>query len=223
MTDFQSVPAAYHPHLLRCRPGAPVPAMGAAIFGSRPASDPFNRLVYIPAGDTEYAKTQAGLAEFIHATPGASNEIKKAGSNFAKIKQVLEELTKAAPDHIRQEVTDLSSGATREKLKNLHLERERFLGISVADNMTELARSRWTQNGVIQITTCVKGIARVEYEAPPGSPLAFDVFVPFTAAYWSMLLNALVPENYPGDVRKIGTIITAEADHVLIYVDISQA
>lgn len=212
--------AAYHPHLLRCNAAAPLPLIGTAVFGFRPEVDKFNRLVYSPLGTPEYYRDHATLAESIRATPGAIDRIQQTTGTLRDIQNVISKYVLNQTQ--REELNNFGREDARSDLQNLWLGDRHFLGITVRDNLSEEAREWWSRTGVLQTTTCVKGVVSAVYFTSVNGPAAFDVFPALSTAAWNMDTNRLEPWSGNTNQMAIGIVLGASVDTVRLYVDVSR-
>ena len=225
--------AVHHPHLLRCEPGVPMPMVGRAIFAQQPAEDDQRRLVYAPLNASNYYETSATLGQYIL--------FKYNADKFRELKGLVERVV--GPTATRQDKEDIKTFLQRlalparfnEQIETLGNRGERdytslifaglqFIGIMVTDNLTDADRKWWAQTGVIQITTCVQGLATVAVTtgtAQAPELAAYEIFAPFQPAYWDCARNELVqPQDpLPDYIKRIGTIVSVGVVEVNILLD----
>ena len=216
-----AAPAAYHPHLLRCQPQVPIPAVGTAVFALRPEVDAHNRLVFLPLNAPQYFRDAASLAERLWDSPTAKAAVEEAGSDIRKVRAALRD-TVATTEQLRYQAERFGATDARKALSELRLKGPVFLGIMVPDNLTPSARAWWAHTGVLQVTTCVKGVVTVAYMTEVGGPAAFDVFRPLSVAAWHLDRNLL--ERYTGTRGQyaLGVVLSAGVDSVTLHIDVSR-
>lgn len=213
-------PAAYHPHLLRCQSQVPIPAVATAVFALRPDVDAHNRLVFLALNAPQYFRDSASIAERLWDSPAAKAAVEEAGSDIRKVRAALKS-TVATTEQLRYQAERFGDTDARKALSELRLEGPIFLGIMVPDNLTPPARAWWAHTGVLQVTTCVKGVTTVAYLTEVNGPAAFDVFRPLSVAAWNLDRNLL--ERYTGAPEQyaIGVVLGAGVDTVTLHVDVS--
>jgi hypothetical protein len=226
MDEVHAAPAAYHPHLLRCNADTPIPAIGTPIFASKPEIDEENRLVYIPFGDAEYFERHAGLAELFMLHPfELGNIIADTTLTVPGIRKKLVEFVQRKyplSERARDEAESFGERDAIADKKGLYLEPPRFIGIMVPDNLSPDARMWWTRSGVLQATTCVKGVCDVAVSAFEDDAAAFDMFAPMSLAAWDTKESIVVPYERKESQVVIGRVLTASINSIKIYVDISK-
>ena len=238
--------AVHHPHLLRCEAGVPLPQIGRAIFAQQPNEDDQKRLAYAPLNAAKYYETSATLGQYISfAYPAEFEELEKLvkavtgrSATQADKKNVQAFFKKISlPHRFAEQVQTLGSRGARD-YEALIFDKLVFIGIMVADNLTPADRKWWTQTGVIQITTCVQGLATVAVTTGTSDMAAFEIFSPFDDAVWDCSTNQLVKltaspapshsweqDEALSDSRRfyrIGTIVSAGVTEVNVLIDITQ-
>ena len=225
--------AVHPPPLLRCEPGVPMPMVGRAIFAQQPAEDDQRRLVYAPLNASNYYETSATLGQYIlfKYSPATFADLKVkidrvvSGSATRQdkedIKTFLREL--ALPARFNEQIETLGNRGERD-YTSLIFAGLQFIGIMVTDNLTDADRKWWAQTGVIQITTCVQGLATVAVTtgtAQAPELAAYEIFAPFQPAYWDCARNELVqPQDpLPDYIKRIGTIVSVGVVEVNILLD----
>jgi len=231
--------AVHHPHLLRCEPGVPMPMVGRAIFAQQPAEDDQRRLVYAPLNASNYYETSATLGQYIlfKYPPAKFAELKVkidrvvSGSATRQdkedIKTFFEVLEPPLPARFNEQIETLGNRGERD-YTSLIFAGLQFIGIMVTDNLTDADRKWWAQTGVIQITTCVQGLATVAVTAGTAQApelVAYEIFAPFQPAYWDCARNELVrpptplADPLPNYIKRIGTIVSVGVVEVNILLD----
>lgn len=215
--------AAYHPHLLRCQPQVPIPAVGTAVFAMRPRVDDHNRLVFWPINALHYFQDSASLPERLKINPEATAAVVGARKSVRDIRNTLEALPDLNAAQIRQ-ISKFGAEDARRDIDSLFLEGPLFLGVMVPDNLTPSARAWWAQTGVLQATTCIKGAVDVAFTTELGGPAAFDVFRPLSTAAWNLESGALEPfrPDNNGAQYPIGVVLGAGVDRVTLYIDVTR-
>lgn len=238
--------AIHHPHLLGCEAGVPMPLLGRAIFAQQPNHDDQKRLVYSPLNATEYYENSATLGQYISfAHPGDLKAVEKlvqkvtgtSGTQQDKqnVREALQKLN--LPRRFAEQVEKLGSRGASD-YEALIFDKLTFIGIMVSDNLSSADRKWWTQTGVIQITTCVQGLATVAVNTGLTEMAAFEIFKPFDEAIWDCATNQLIKlESDPTESRpwekkeessrparfyRIGTIIAAGVTEVNVLIDITE-
>ena len=226
MDEVHAAPAAYHPHLLRCNADTPIPAIGTPIFASKPEVDEENRLVFIPFGDAEYFKRHAGLAELFLLHQDSLRRIVDDDSlTVPAIRQKLVDFVKEKSPGSDRAMEEAEAFGARDAIADrlgLFLDSPRFIGIMVPDNLTPDARSWWTRSGILQATTCVKGVCDVVVSTSEDDVAAFDMFAPLSLAAWDTRDSVVVPYEGKDWQVIIGRVLTASITSIKIYVDISK-
>jgi len=225
-----ALPAAHHPHILACAPGVPIPAPGYAIFAQMPDDDEGNRLVYTPLDAAVYYEESASLGQFL--ARNHSDEVDKIStllnSNnhrgiFDRVKEMVSGVEKPSlPARFAPQVEAIGKRGEADIRALLVDPNLLFLGIMVPDNLTVRDRRYYANSGTIQITTCVAGVATVAVvpDKTRGQELAaFELFTPFTPAYWDMVHNRLVPDHIENQTRTIGTITAVGVREVNVLLD----
>lgn len=213
-----ALPAAHHPHILACAPGVPIPAPGHAIFAQMPDDDAGNRLVYTPLDAAVYYEESASLGQFLaRRQPSTAEKISTLLNSdnhrgiFDRVKDLINNVKNPTllPDRFAPQVKAIGKRGEADIRALLVDPNLLFLGIMVPDNLTVRDRRYYANSGTIQITTCVSGVATVAVvpDKTRGQELAaFELFTPFTPAYWDMVHNRLVPDPAGDQTRIIGTI-----------------
>jgi hypothetical protein len=229
-----ALPAAHHPHILACAPGVPIPAPGHAIFAQMPDGDRGNRLVYTPLDAAVYYEESASLGQFLaREHPGTVRTLTNllnGGDHrgiFDRVKDMVGNVEgPPLPARFAPQVAAIGKRGEAD-IKALLVDPDLlFLGTMVPDNLTARDRRYYANSGTIQITTCVAGVATVAVvpDKTGGQELAaFEVFAPFTPAYWDMVHNRLVPgpvrDPVRDQIRKIGTITAVGVREANVLLD----
>lgn len=230
--------AVHHPHLLRCERGVPMPLVGRAIFAQRPAEDTQRRLVYAPLNASNYYETSATLGQYIVfkyspdkfqeleglvgtvVGPNATRQDKEAVQTFFR------RLEPPLPARFNEQIETLGNRGERDYTSLVFADLQ-FIGVMVTDNLTPADRKWWAQNGIIQITTCVQGLATVAVStgtAENPDLVAYEVFSPLEPAYWDCARNELAKvardaQPSAARFRRIGTIVSVGVVEVNILLD----
>ncbi len=230
--------AVHHPHLLRCEPGVPMPLVGRAIFAQRPAEDIQRRLVYAPLNASNYYETSATLGQYIvfKYSPDVFEELNRlvdtvVGPNATRqdkeaVQTFLRGLDPPLPARFNEQIETLGNRGERDYTSLIFADLQ-FIGVMVTDNLTPADRKWWAQNGTIQITTCVQGLATVAVStgtAENPDLVAYEVFSPLEPAYWDCARNELAKvarDALPPAprFRRIGTIVSVGVVEVNILLD----
>ena len=144
-------------------------------------------------------------------------------NELTKAKNALKAIKTKVPPRYKQRIDEVLKGGLEGYL-SLTLGPLIYLGIMVADNLSDVDRDWWGRRGTLQVTTCVSGLATVFFDADADGKRAMDTFTPLSRAWWDLGTNALVPTRPAGNENKcvyIGTIMSTGVREVNILTDIS--
>lgn len=209
-----------------------MPTAGRAIFAQQPLLDTQRRLAYAPLNADPYYETHATLGQYIaFKHPDTFNELETAVKNLLggaagppekqAIKTIFDKLKKIVPVRFENQINKLGNGG-KDDYEQLIFGKLRFIGICVEDNLSNADRRWWSQTGIVQITTCVQGVATVVVTTEDGHLAAFEIFAPLEPAVWDCATNQLVKQPTPPAERRyhvIGTILTVGVTEVNVLID----
>ena len=173
-----------------------MPLVGRAIFAQRPAEDIQRRLVYAPLNASNYYETSATLGQYIvfKYDPDVFEELNRlvdtvVGPNATRqdkeaVQTFLRGLAPPLPARFNEQIETLGNRGERDYTSLIFADLQ-FIGVMVTDNLTPADRKWWAQNGIIQITTCVQGLATVAVSTGTAENpdfVAYEVFSPLEPA-----------------------------------------
>lgn len=209
-----------------------MPLAGRAIFAQQPLIDTQRRLAYAPLNADPYYETNATLGQYIaFKHPDKFKDLNDAveallgptagPAQKQAVKTILDDLKPIVPVRFEKQIDKIGNGG-KDDYEQLIFGKLRFIGICVEDNLSNADRRWWSQTGIIQITTCVQGVATVVVTTETGNLAAFEIFAPLEPAVWDCSTNQLVKKPAAPMGRRyyvIGTILTVGVKEVNVLID----